>query len=811
MKKNSENRVLSRSVPPPLLWKKLLTDPSLLLFCTVSLLAILFGEVANGGVALAVFTVWLGCAVLRLWQAWKRRETAERHRSLVVAVLRDGKRKTVAAEALVRGDVILLKKGDLVPADARLLRSGGLRTYLCAEACGIKGGLELGKRADVVYAADDPIIAPYYENMVFAGESVLEGSAIGVVAERGDGCYLSAAGGACSVIPAEVERSQGIYPFARLFHLGAMIVTLPVAVIALLISPHDLTAMRVFLPVCAWLASTSAVLPCFYMKRPFQRVEDFLLRARRRGAGAILLTGRGGSLSADVTDLVIDGRSGITDGCLHVDSAYPSVDSRLRSLAEALLLLHRQGAISASESPEEHPYLRELLEKTSADPSAISLRVTACRRCREGLEVTEGEKTYCLRFYENELPLRSMIGFTAGNPFSQAERAELREYLRESVARGCHVISVLRCDDRGGAVYLGSVALRERCLNEAHHLREEAERLGIRLHFLVSSREDEAMKYLPVTEGDSVCEGAMIPNENAVLCIGYGDDEKAALVRRLREQGGVVAVITDRLSPLIDAASLVMACDSGDYRADGPIRRGRPASSALRARADLLLSDVNERGGGAQTALRCISAMRGAITRDRMLLSVLTSFQILRTVAFLMTILLGMAPIAAGGYLTTSLMMDWMAYRVLSHANLRWETKRDSLKADSLLLFFKGRSRWLIPTVAAVLWIVAVSVARIVGALEHRTEPTLLFAALLLMQSVLLFFNGEGIPWTRRGLLEFVKYVFPLIGMLVLSALIPFVGRITGLGEWSPVSFGLAAFSVVSALLSVFLLTERHR
>ena len=197
--------------------------------------------------------------------------------------------------------------------------------------------------------------------------------------------------------------------------------------------------------------------------------------------------------------------------------------------------------------------------------------------------------------------------------------------------------------------------------------------------------------------------------------------------------------------------------------------------------------------------------------RDRMLLSVLTSFQILRTVAFLLTILWGMAPIAAGGYLTTSLMMDWMAYRVLAHAHLRWETKRESLRADSLLLFFKGRSRWLIPTVAALLWIAAVSVARIAGALEHRTEPTLLFAALLLMQSVLLFFNGEGLPWTRRGLLEFVKYVFPLIGMLVLSALIPLAGRITGLGEWSAVSFGLAAFSVASALLSVFLLTERRR
>lgn len=42
-------------------------------------------------------------------------------------VLRDGRQQTVASEALVPGDVILLEAGDAVPADARVIEAASLK------------------------------------------------------------------------------------------------------------------------------------------------------------------------------------------------------------------------------------------------------------------------------------------------------------------------------------------------------------------------------------------------------------------------------------------------------------------------------------------------------------------------------------------------------------------------------------------------------------------------------------------------------------------------------------------------------------
>lgn len=96
-------------------------------------------------------------------------------------VLRDGENKEILCEALVPGDIILLKKGDLVPADCRLISS---HTLHCDEEALHDGHSQTEKTADAIGIPD---IAPIAErhNMLYMGSAVTDGVATAVVTDTG--------------------------------------------------------------------------------------------------------------------------------------------------------------------------------------------------------------------------------------------------------------------------------------------------------------------------------------------------------------------------------------------------------------------------------------------------------------------------------------------------------------------------------------------------------------------------------------------------------------------------------------------------
>ena len=79
--------------------------------------------------ALIIFAIVLFSAVLSFFQEYRAGVAVEELLKVVgdkVTVCRDGKEREISAEELVRGDVSLLRVGDLVPADCYLLEASGL-------------------------------------------------------------------------------------------------------------------------------------------------------------------------------------------------------------------------------------------------------------------------------------------------------------------------------------------------------------------------------------------------------------------------------------------------------------------------------------------------------------------------------------------------------------------------------------------------------------------------------------------------------------------------------------------------------------
>lgn len=95
-------------------------------------------------------------------------------------VIRDGKESVIDAAELVPGDIIRLEAGDFVPADARLLRSVGLKSEESALT-----GESVPSEKDAEALCDDKAPLGDRKNMVYSGCSITYGTATAVVTATG--------------------------------------------------------------------------------------------------------------------------------------------------------------------------------------------------------------------------------------------------------------------------------------------------------------------------------------------------------------------------------------------------------------------------------------------------------------------------------------------------------------------------------------------------------------------------------------------------------------------------------------------------
>ncbi len=95
-------------------------------------------------------------------------------------VRREGKEQLYSTTKLVPGDIVLLKAGDLVPADCRIIEAERLR---CDECALTKATMPTEKYADPIF--DDITPLAQRTNMLFAGTAIAGGTATAVVVATG--------------------------------------------------------------------------------------------------------------------------------------------------------------------------------------------------------------------------------------------------------------------------------------------------------------------------------------------------------------------------------------------------------------------------------------------------------------------------------------------------------------------------------------------------------------------------------------------------------------------------------------------------
>jgi Ca2+-transporting ATPase len=154
-------------------------EPFVVLLFIAGCLAIALNEVRDGLLVLVILAPIVGAGVITEYRGEKALEALREAAAPLARVRRDGRVDDVLTRELVPGDVVLLRTGDVVPADLRLIRAEGLafdRSVLTGESLPEPGSVE-----------PDPPGAALAEchAMAYAGTAVVGGRGEGVAVATG--------------------------------------------------------------------------------------------------------------------------------------------------------------------------------------------------------------------------------------------------------------------------------------------------------------------------------------------------------------------------------------------------------------------------------------------------------------------------------------------------------------------------------------------------------------------------------------------------------------------------------------------------
>jgi magnesium-transporting ATPase (P-type) len=152
-------------------------------------------------------------------------------------VLRDGVVTRIPSEELVCGDVLVLAEGDLVGADARLVRAAALRL----QEASLTGESESVLKDTAVLPATTPLADRV--NMVFKGTAVAQGTGLAVVTATGMNTEMGAVARMLASTPQEPTPLQKeIRYIGRM--LGVAVVLIVIVVVAVLLSVSEINSTR---------------------------------------------------------------------------------------------------------------------------------------------------------------------------------------------------------------------------------------------------------------------------------------------------------------------------------------------------------------------------------------------------------------------------------------------------------------------------------------------------------------------------------------------------------------------------------------
>ncbi len=216
------------------------TNPFVLILMVAGFLALLLGDPQD---ALVVYGLILINGLIGFYQEMKAITSIEALKSLTALksrVIRERKEKEIDSRFLTVGDIVLLREGDVVPADIRLLEAWGL---LVDESLLTGESLPVEKDAGRVLFED----APIYErvNCLFKGTVVVRGKAMGVVYAVGRNTELGKIARRIQEKTPESPLTKALSSFGKRW-VGVLVLVLSILLLVGVWQGRDLKSLAFF-------------------------------------------------------------------------------------------------------------------------------------------------------------------------------------------------------------------------------------------------------------------------------------------------------------------------------------------------------------------------------------------------------------------------------------------------------------------------------------------------------------------------------------------------------------------------------------
>ncbi|MFG1477311.1 magnesium-translocating P-type ATPase [Xanthobacter sp. V4C-4] len=204
-----------------------LLEPLSLILLAAGLVSVVSGDAVGGSIIVIILMVSIGLDTAQEGHAAKTAELLRRSVALQAEVKRDGSFRQIEVDQVVPGDILRVRAGDIIPADALLLES---RAFTVGEAALTGEPYAVEKRPG---AAGGPSPGEA-TNAIFRGAVAQTGEAIALVVGTGRDTVFGAAASA-------LAQAQAPSPFERDLHqFGLAIARLTLALVLVVLATRVL-------------------------------------------------------------------------------------------------------------------------------------------------------------------------------------------------------------------------------------------------------------------------------------------------------------------------------------------------------------------------------------------------------------------------------------------------------------------------------------------------------------------------------------------------------------------------------------------
>jgi Mg2+-importing ATPase len=552
-------------------------SPLVLILVFAAGVAALAGDWTDAVIVIAIVFASAGLTFIQEHSAGRAVEALQARVSLKASVLRDGRPRSVPAEEVVPGDVVLLSAGSLVPADGLVLEA---RDFFVSQAVLTGETFPVEKRPGPVEARAG--LAGRL-NCVFMGTSARSGTARALIVGTGAGTAFGRIAKRLSLRPPETEFERGIRRFGAL--LGQIMTGLVLVVFAVNVVLHKPPIDSLLFALALAVGIAPELLPAI--------ITVNLSKGAKAMAGRGVIVRRLNSIenlgSMDV--LCTDKTGTLTEGVVRLDGALdlhgrPSAEvlrcaflnaafqTGLANPLDEAILAQPHPDITGMDKLEEIPYdfvRKRLSVVVDASPG------TAVRP----LLISKGALSQVLDVCDR---VREDGGDA---PFDGARRAEIDRRYRDWSGQGIRVLGVAVKDvprraaytaeaDETGMAFLGFLLFFDPPKADARETLARLARQGVAVKIitgdnrLVARHVAEAVGLpaggiLTAAEMDGLRDEALWNlAERTAIFAEVDPNQKERIIRALRRMGHVVGYMGDGINdaPALHDADIGISVDS---------------------------------------------------------------------------------------------------------------------------------------------------------------------------------------------------------------------------------------------------------